>query len=85
METENEAKSLDSLRSSIISLQSLFDDFRSKQDAFCMSYEREAVTIEKQILEQDGISGSAHDNVIYCGYTKLGQSDDAALVILYVL
>ena len=46
VETENEAKSLDSLRSSIISLQSLFDDFRSKQDAFCMSYEREAVTIE---------------------------------------
>ena len=84
METKNELKSLDSLRSAIFSLQSGFDDFRSKQDAFCMCYEREAVPIEKQILEQDDKSGCALDNVIYCGYTDLGQSEAEALVILYL-
>ena len=60
VETENGLKSLDSLRFAISSLQSGFDDFRSKQDAFCMGYEREDANIEKQILEEDNKVGGCH-------------------------
>ena len=77
--TGHDIKILDALKLAVSALQSGFSEFAAKQDVFCRQYEREAVTIERQIREQDVDHGRAqmfHDPV-------LGQSAADAEVILW--
>ena len=75
-QTQDEKQYIDSFRLSVLAMKEEFVGFRSKQDAACREYEREAATIAKQIVEESVDHESSHNKL----YSIIEQSGGLAEV-----
>ena len=86
--TGHDMKILDALKLVVSALQAGFSEFGAKQDVFCRQYERDAVTIERQIREQDVIRGRAdriHDPVLGQSAADAEVTNRTSLLYIYEL
>ena len=75
-QSQDEKQYIDSFRLSVLAMKEEFAGFRSKQDAACREYEREAATIAKQIVEESVDHESSHNKL----YSIIEQSGGLAEV-----